>query len=461
MAPGRSRRAAGRSRRAGLKELPSPYGGQRPTTVVATAAADAITSRTRRDFPIPGGPSSVTRWHSASRVAPSSAERSRSCSSERPTNGVAEICRWASAPGCSPSSREAGTAVTSGSVRTSPSVSRRVSSPSRISPGAAAFCRRSATVITWPVANGSRREPAPTKASPELTAIPTSIAPTAPCSSTAARTARRASSSRVWVSPNTPTTAPPVNLSTTPPWRSSACAQASSTPCIDSGSSGSAEGVRSANTTLSSLRDGATGSGSAAGRGGATSSGGSSSGSWASTCCSSAAQLAAGLDPVLVGEQPARLAEDRQRVGLAAAAVEREHQRSARGARATDAGRAAAARHQLGVPARAPDRPRRAPRAPPAAAPPGARSRAARTARTPSRRAPAPPERERLAEQRGGMLGWPAGERLAPVARRVARSAPRRARRGARAGGSRAGVVTTCPRRRAPCAAARRAPARS
>ena len=39
-----------------------------------------------------------------------------------------------------------------------------------------------------------------------------------------------------------------------------------------------------------------------------------------------AAELLARLEPELVGEQPPRLAVDRERLGLAAAAVEGEHQ---------------------------------------------------------------------------------------------------------------------------------------
>ena len=101
-------------------------------------------------------------------------------------------------------------------------------------------------------------------------------------------------------------------------------------------------------------------------------------------------QLRPGLDPELVDEQPAPLAHHLERLRLAAAAVEREHQVRRASARAAGARPPASAARR---PGRRRGRARAArpsaPRSPPSAAPRAARSRAGRTRRTGGRRAPA------------------------------------------------------------------------
>ena len=105
-------------------------------------------------------------------------------------------------------------------------------SPRSTSPGSAACCRRAATFTASPVARDPPARSSPTTTSPVFT--PTRIAMLEAelarrdlverreraVISPAARTARSASSSWSTGTPNTATTASPMNFSTVPPWRS-------------------------------------------------------------------------------------------------------------------------------------------------------------------------------------------------------------------------------------------------
>ena len=112
--------------------------------------------------------------------------------------------------------------------------------------------------------------------------------------------------------------------------------------------------------------------------------GGSSAGSWRRIAVVQRRAARARLDADLVEQPPARVAVGLERLGLAPAAVEREHQLRRRAARASGARPTSVL--QLGHRRRRAGRPRgrppRASRAPPAAAPRAGRSRPARTARS-------------------------------------------------------------------------------
>ena len=108
-----------------------------------------------------------------------------------------------------------------------------VSSPMTISPGSAAVWSRAATLTTCPATSawlvvfsaGATTSPVLTpmraRSRRPTSASTSSLKPSrAARISSAARTARSASSSCRAGTPNTPTTASPMNFSTTPPWYS-------------------------------------------------------------------------------------------------------------------------------------------------------------------------------------------------------------------------------------------------
>ncbi len=147
------------------------------------------------------------------------------------------IDEWES--GRSPASVSARTAIhaltgcsfpfaTTGSVgwySITPLVSRYVSSPTTMPLMGAADCRRDAVLTTSPASIDSPREgraPSDTTASPVLTAIRTCRSPPASSpalsrTTSAARTARSASSPCANGAPKMPITASPMNFSTIPP----------------------------------------------------------------------------------------------------------------------------------------------------------------------------------------------------------------------------------------------------
>ena len=134
----------------------------------------------------------------------------------------------------------------------------------------------------------------------------------------------------------------------------------------------------------------------------------SSAGSWARIASWQFGQLGAGLDPQLLDEHLAGVLIRLQRVGLAAAAIEREHQLPVQPfAQRVLAREPLELGDQLGVtPRRARSASTRSSRAAQVLAPPAARSQPARTVLRRARRAAAAPQRERLA-QLGRRLRWP------------------------------------------------------
>ena len=128
--------------------------------------------------------------------------------------------------------------ATTGSTSSTCTASRTrayVASPSSTSPAPAACSSRAAVLTASPVANEPPARDAPATTEPVLTPVrisrrhaedPGQLLATAPAtacpSSCAARTARRASSSRTSGTPKTASTASPTNFSTVPPCRSTA-----------------------------------------------------------------------------------------------------------------------------------------------------------------------------------------------------------------------------------------------
>src|SRR3954469_23700471 len=239
--------------------MPSPYGGQRPLITVARSPSATTNASTRRDFPTPPTPSTVKRCDDWSDTARSNAPVSSESSRCLPTIGASSRRANPAAAGSTFCTRnaESGSVFpftatgSSWSATTASRTSWYVSAPIRISPTPAACSRRAATFTASPAASVPSAAPV-TTTSPVL--IPTrmwtrvSIAPSsstlrsprASLSSAAARTARSASSSRMFGIPNTAITASPMNFSTVPPWRSMTPRIASqyrvNTPCRRSGS---------------------------------------------------------------------------------------------------------------------------------------------------------------------------------------------------------------------------------
>ena len=202
-------------------------------------------------------------------------------SASRPTMGRSSRRTRPGATGLTLSSRHAPTgallpfrvsgssAVTSTASRTS----AQVAWPSNTSPELATCSSRAATFTVSPSANAWAVAGSPASTSPVLTPVRNSSdtpwsrtssvfsAVRAVCSSAAARTARRASSSRTTGMPNTAMTASPMNFSTVPPWRSNTARVRSKyrpmTSVRDSGSKRSpspVEPARSLNTTVTTFR---------------------------------------------------------------------------------------------------------------------------------------------------------------------------------------------------------------
>ena len=205
--------------------IPSPYERQRPRRTSAESLTRSRKSATRRDLPIPAGPSSVKSWHVRSATASSNVRQSRCRSRSRPTSVAVRSREIADASPTTSTSRNASTGAafpfSSNAGRASTTTASRtrslVSAPMRTSPFGALCSSRAATLTASPVTSVSPSPP--TTTSPVL--IP--IRASSPCSaiasriSAAARTARSASSSCAVGIPNTAITASPTNFSTEPP----------------------------------------------------------------------------------------------------------------------------------------------------------------------------------------------------------------------------------------------------
>ena len=205
--------------------IPSPYERQRPRRTSAESPTRSRKSATRRDFPIPAGPSSVTSRHERSSRTSSKSRQRRLRSRFRPTRSASGLRASPSESGRTSSRENAPTGSafplrTRGSTASTRTASRTrlcVSAPMNTSPAPAACSSRAATLTASPVTSVSPSPP--TTTSPVL--IP--MRASSPCSamaariSEAARTARSASSSCETGIPKTAITASPTNFSTVPP----------------------------------------------------------------------------------------------------------------------------------------------------------------------------------------------------------------------------------------------------
>ena len=230
-------------------------------------------------MPIPGGPTTVTRFGRRSRTVRSNRMRRSPTSASRPTNGVSSAAAAPTDGPPSPSTRHrrigrsipltvsSPRSVNAKAVR----VSRWVRSPTTTRPGSARAWSRAATFTASPVTMPSSEPWAIT--SPVLTPMRMESSPPARAASCALRAARRrciasahrmartGSSSCATGAPNAATTASPMNFSTVPPNRSISSAIASkkgrSTARRSSGSRRAAisvEAVRSAKSMVTTLR---------------------------------------------------------------------------------------------------------------------------------------------------------------------------------------------------------------
>ena len=188
-------------------------------------------------MPTPGSPTMVTMRHARSATVRSSSASSASSSASRPTIGESSRRATPAASASTSSRRHASTGSdfpfsSSGGICSAVTASRTrrmVASPTRISPAAAEASSRCATTTASPVANGSPCAGSPAYTSPVWTPVRTPILipytassssfrrPSSPRSSTAARTARNASSSCTTGIPKTASTASPTNFSIVPP----------------------------------------------------------------------------------------------------------------------------------------------------------------------------------------------------------------------------------------------------
>ena len=156
----------------------------------ARVSSEPISSRTRRDLPIPGVPMIVASSQDRAWTAFSNASRRTASSSLRPTKGVRIGRENAGTSGLTAISRQAAsgslfpfasTGATASATTFSPTT-LYVSAPSSTSPGAAACSNRAATLTASPVASrwSAAESTPPTTTSPVLT--PVRVVIRMPCS---------------------------------------------------------------------------------------------------------------------------------------------------------------------------------------------------------------------------------------------------------------------------------------
>ena len=183
---------------------------------------------------MPGSPTIVIRCGRACSTARSTSDRISVSSDSRPTNGPYGRRRRRYDPAGSIRStayavmgpaRPFTRSERGATVRASGSTARNVRSPTRISPGSAACCRRAARLTASPVTRKSRPGVTPVTTRPVLIPIRSAIGMSRRSPSvvsreritSAARTARSGSSSCATGTPKTAITASPMNFSTVPP----------------------------------------------------------------------------------------------------------------------------------------------------------------------------------------------------------------------------------------------------
>ena len=190
-----------------------------------------LNSHVRRLLPMPAGPMTDTTLSFFSRPVAWNRSLSRRISSARPTNGgsspdarlrpprsaTTRNARQAATGACLPLS----TCSPAGSKAIAALAARWVDSPTRTLPGGATLCSRLAVLTRSPATIPWLVAPRVTAASPVRTParawIPAPRLVTASTNSSAARTARSASSSCAVGAPHSAMTASPMNFSTVPP----------------------------------------------------------------------------------------------------------------------------------------------------------------------------------------------------------------------------------------------------
>ena len=189
-------------------------------------------SQARRDLPMPPGPMTETSRVRFSREVACSRSFSSRSSSERPTNGASSPSPWRFRPPRSATTRSARQAATGDSLPfrscgpasskdTALFAARKVASPTSTAPAGAADCSRDAVLTMSPATSPWLVAPIVTAASPVRTPARAcasgAMVPTEATRSSAARTARSASSSCATGAPHTAMTASPMNFSIVPP----------------------------------------------------------------------------------------------------------------------------------------------------------------------------------------------------------------------------------------------------
>ncbi len=215
---------------------PPPKAGHRPSCHQTSSIRPSTylrNSQARRDLPIPAGPVTDTRRRRPSRLVAWNRSLSRRSSSARPVNGASRPSLRLRPPRSATTrrARQAGTGLAlplsarspTCSKAIAPPAARRVASPTSTVPGFAADCSRAAVLTMSPATIPWFTAPSVTAASPVSTparaSMPWPRTATASTSSSAARTARSASSSWATGLPQTAMTASPMNFSMTPPYR--------------------------------------------------------------------------------------------------------------------------------------------------------------------------------------------------------------------------------------------------
>ena len=252
----------------------SSYWLGRPLSTVTSSSRPSRNSSTTRVLPIPGSPSSVTRCARLRSRTRSDVSDSSASSRRRSMNGIVERVergarRVTGQAGISPSN-SLGTIMRMSPNSTAPFTNWWVVEPTSTSSGAAACCSR-APMFTSPPITIPRSAAVPTATNPVLMPACTCIGVGRPSSrpscgarfttESAARIARTASSSCDVGTPNTASTASPMNDSARPRSHSTSSVtmpwNAASTSRNRSGSNWLAsfvEPTRSTKTTVTSRR---------------------------------------------------------------------------------------------------------------------------------------------------------------------------------------------------------------
>jgi hypothetical protein len=214
--------------------MPSPYDGERPVCHHTDSRIPSVyfeNSQPSRLFPMPAGPTTLTRRMRPSRPVAWKRSLSSRSSSSRPTNGASSVSERPRPPTSATTriARQAGSGAALPFSSRPPADSkaiaaladRMVCSSTRTVPGSATPCSRDAVLMrspaTMPWFVAFRVTAASPVRMPARAWMPGPSPRTASTSSSAARTLRSASSSRAVGAPQSAMTASPMNFSTVPP----------------------------------------------------------------------------------------------------------------------------------------------------------------------------------------------------------------------------------------------------